>query len=57
VSKNLRDLLEFFVGIGADTHVDDIYREMALSFLTTAIRLYSKFTASLILVNANEYSP
>ncbi len=38
MSKNLRDLLQFFVGISANREVDSTYRQMALSFLATAIR-------------------
>ena len=39
ISKNLPDLLHFFVGLCANTEIDPTYREMALSFMSTAIRL------------------
>jgi importin-4 len=47
VSKNLRDLLQFFVGISANSEIDPTYREMALSFMATAIRLYKPTSANL----------
>lgn len=38
MSKNLSDLLHFFVGICTNREVDPTYRHMALSFMATAIR-------------------
>lgn len=43
LSKNLRDLLQFFVGVCANREIDNTYREMALSFMATAVRLYVEF--------------
>lgn len=39
LSKNLRDILQFFVGICTNREIDNTYREMALSFMATAVRL------------------
>jgi hypothetical protein len=39
LSKNLRDILQFFVAISANREIDNTYREMALSFMATAVRL------------------
>ena len=57
LSKSLAELLHFFVGLCANTKMDAVYREMALSFMATAIGLYYRSGNQLTLENDDEYNP